>query len=112
MTEIFNGKYTRNELMKRVGSVNQLGGIKRYELSEGMEKGVEVIEFRTGSGLTFRALPGRGMDISLAEFKGAPLAWLSHTGEKAPEHFAPDGLGWLRSFFGGLLTTCGLTYMG
>lgn len=112
MPEIFNRRYEKSELLKKVGSIRQLGGVKKYELAEGREKGVEVVEFRTGSGLMFRALPGRGMDISLADFRGAPLAWLSPTGETAPEHFEPEGLGWLRSFFGGLLTTCGLTCIG
>lgn len=112
MPELYNTSFTKRELLKRAGTVNQFGGIKRYELSEGREKGVEAVEVRTGSGFMFRVLPGRGMDISHAEFNGAPLAWLSPTGEAAPEHFEPEGLGWLRSFFGGLVTTCGLTYMG
>ncbi|MCX7707596.1 MAG: aldose 1-epimerase family protein, partial [Anaerolineae bacterium] len=33
-------------------------------------------------------------------------------GEVHPAYYEPEGLGWLHTFFGGLLTTCGLTYLG
>ncbi len=112
MPELYGRTFTRQQISKYTGSISQVGGIKRYELADGRSKGVEVLEFRTGGGLMFRVLPGRGMDISLAEFMGAPLAWISPCGEAAPEHFDPEGDGWLRSFFGGLLTTCGLRQIG
>ncbi len=112
MPKLYNRFFTKKDLLEHVGSVSQVGGVKSCELSEGRSKGVEALEFRTGSGFAFRVLPGRGMDISMAEYKGAPLAWLSAAGEAAPEYFEPEGMGWLRSFFGGLLTTCGLRTIG
>ena len=112
MPELYGRSFTKTELLKRAGAISQFGGIKRYELTEGRSKGVEAAEVRTGTGFMFRVLPGRGMDISHAEFRGAPLAWLSQTGESAPEYFEPEGTGWLRSFFGGLVTTCGLGNIG
>jgi hypothetical protein len=112
MTKLFGEKFTKEELLRLVGEVSQVGGVRRYELSEGKEKGVEVIEFRTGSGFRFTVLPSRGMDISFAEYQGMALSWRSHTGEVAPQFFEPEGLGWLRGFYGGLLVTCGLTHMG
>lgn len=65
-----------------------------------------------GSGLSFNVLTGRGMGISSADYKGNSLCWLSSTGEVAPEYYEPETTGWLRSFYGGLLATCGLTYVG
>lgn len=112
MVRLFGEEFTRERLMKRVGNISQVGGVKFYELRDGSEKGVEVIEFRTGSGFNFRVLPGRCMDISLAEYKGIPLSWCSPTGEVAPEHYDAEGFGWLRGFYGGLLVTCGLTQIG
>ncbi len=112
MPELYGKSLAKTGLLKRAGSINQFAGVKRYELSEGRSKGVEAAEVRTGTGFMFRVLPGRGMDISQAEFRGAPLAWLSQAGEAAPEYFEPEGLGWLRTFFGGLLTTCGLGNIG
>jgi hypothetical protein len=52
------------------------------------------------------------MDISLASFKGKNLVYLTCNGETSPAYFEPEGIGWLRTFAAGLLTTCGLTYLG
>jgi len=112
MPRLFGCEFSRRELMRRIGDISQVGGVKRYELIDGNEKGVEAVDFRTGTGFSFTVLPGRGMDISYAEYRGLPLCWRSATGDVASSFFEPEGLGWLRSFFGGLLTTCGLTYLG
>jgi galactose mutarotase-like enzyme len=52
------------------------------------------------------------MDISLASFRGINLVYHTCNGETHPSFFEPENLGWLRTFAGGLLTTCGLTYLG
>jgi len=109
---LYGRKMGKNELLERVGSPQQVAGIRHYRLVEGKAAGVQGLEFYTGSGLIFHVLPGRGMDISLASYKGIPLSWISPTGEVGAEFFEPAGTGWLRGFFGGLVTTCGLTYLG
>jgi hypothetical protein len=40
------------------------------------------------------------------------LTWLSSRGIVPPQLFPDKGLNWLRTFAGGLLTTCGLTHAG
>lgn len=112
MARLFGMEMSREEMLRRVGEVSQLGGVRLVELTEGPERGVRAIDFRTGGGLNFTVLPERGMDISWAEYKGVPLCWHSATGQVGPWFYEPEGLGWLRSFYGGLLVTCGLTYMG
>ena len=67
---------------------------------------------RTGTGLSFSVLVDRGMSISDADYRGAPIGWKSQTGDVGPSYYDPDGPEWLRGFFGGLLTTCGLTWAG
>jgi len=57
-------------------------------------------------------VPDRALDISAAEHSGRSLCWRSVTGETDPRFYQPEGLEWLYSFFGGLLTTCGLTQVG
>lgn len=109
---LFGREWTRDEIERYVGDMSQIGGVTRSVLVEGPEAGVEVISFRTGTGLCFEVLPTRGMDIGSASFCGVPLAWRSGTGYVAPALYEAPGLGWLRSFAGGLLVTCGLTYMG
>ena len=44
--------------------------------------------------------------------RGASLSWESSTGPAHPAYFEREGLGWLRTFHGGLLATCGMTYAG
>jgi hypothetical protein len=57
-------------------------------------------------------LPDRCLDIGAANFAGRSLAWQSSVGPVSPERYDPQGLGWLKSFGGGLLTTCGLRHFG
>ena len=112
MARLFGRTYTKSELIARVGDVSQVGGVRHIELSDGVERGVRAIEFRTGSGLDFTVLVDRGFDISTATFNGRPLMWRSSTQDVSPTYFEEPGYGWLRSFYGGLLVTCGLTYAG
>jgi len=110
--KIHGRNYARNELLERVGNVAQLGGTRHYTLSEGRARGVRAVDFDTGAGLRFTALPDRALDISLASYKGTNLVHLTASGEVHPSYYEPQGTGWLRTFFAGLLTTCGLTYLG
>lgn len=112
MAELFGRSWTRAQLLARVGDLSQVAGIRLIELSDGVERGVRAAEVRTGGGLEFTVLLDRGMDIGPASFKGIPLAWISPAGFAHPAYFEPEGLGWLRTFGGGLMTGCGLTYLG
>lgn len=73
---------------------------------------MRAIDINSGTGLQYTILPDRGMDISLASFKGHNLVYLPCNGETHPAFFEPQGFGWLNTFTGGLLTTCGLTWLG
>jgi hypothetical protein len=99
-------------VLERVGNLRQLGGTRRCVLDDGRAKGVAAIDVDTGAGLRFTVLPDRGLDIAAASFRGTNLVYLTPNGEAHPAYYEPHGLGWLRTFFGGLLTTCGLTYLG
>ena len=112
MINLHGSSYKKRELLKHMGDVSQIAGTKRYQLMDGNERGVHGVDFRTGSGLNFTVLPDRGLDVSHAEYKGIPLCWRSSTGDVSPGFYEPAGFGWLRGFFGGLLTTCGMTHVG
>jgi hypothetical protein len=112
MASLFGKDYSRRELLRRIGNVDQVCGVRRVILDDGPAKGVTALEFRTGSGLEFTVLADRGMDISAASYCGRSLCWRSPTGDKSPAFYDPEGLEWLRTFFGGLVATCGLTYAG
>jgi hypothetical protein len=109
---LYGKSWDRASLLRRIGSIRQIGGAQPVVLDDGPERGVRAIEVRTGTGFCFTVLPDRGMDVWRAEFRGASLCWHSPTGPIAPAYFEPAGLGWLRGFAGGMLVTCGLTYLG
>ena len=109
---IGNRNYRRSEVLRRVGNVTQIAATRHVVLSDGRAKGIAAVDFDSGSGFRFTVLPDRGMDISAASYRGTNLVYLTPNGEVHPSFYEPEGLGWLRTFFGGLLTTCGLTYMG
>ena len=112
MARIFGKDYGKRDLMKFVGDISQVAVMKKYELSEGKGRGIRAVDVWTGTGLYFTVSLDRAMDISWASYCGKSLCWRSSTGDVHPHFFESEGLGWLRSFFGGLLTTCGLTYAG
>lgn len=105
-------QFTRPELLQRVGNLAQLGGTRHVILNEGAAKGMAAIDVDTGAGLRFTVLPDRGMDISLCSYKGTNLVFMAPNGEVHPAFYDAAGLGWLHTFFAGLLTTCGLTTLG
>jgi hypothetical protein len=112
MPTLLGRSFTRAELERHVGDTSQLFGVDLLEHGDGVERGVRLLRFRTGSGLAFDVLVDRAMDLAGLDWRGVPLGWRSPTGFRSPwlhEHDAEDGLGWLRSF-SGLLNTCGLDH--
>ena len=102
----------KTETLKYIGNLSQLGHCRHCTLTEGWARGMRAVDISTGSGLQYTVLPDRGMDISLASFRNINLVYLTCNGETHPAYFEPEGIGWLRTFGAGLLTTCGLTYLG
>jgi hypothetical protein len=108
--ELYGREVGRRELLRRVGSLSQVAGVRLVTLGDGVERGVRVLEFRTGTGFAFDVVVDRAFDIGRCEHAGRPLSWLSSAGFTGPWYSEPEGLGWLRTFGGGLLTTCGLDH--
>jgi len=52
------------------------------------------------------------MDISHLFYKSIPINWNSASKETSPYYYNSKDSEWLRTFFGGLLTTCGLSNIG
>jgi len=90
----------------------QIGGIETSVLDNGPGRSTRIAWINTGSGLRYKVVIDRGMDIVDAFYNQYSLAWLSHGGITVPRHDANRDIEWLYSFAGGLLTTCGLTHVG
>jgi hypothetical protein len=110
--KLFDRKWSKAELLRHVGHMDQLAGIRLSEIGDGKACGCRMLAVWTGTGLRFQVNADRALDISGCEFKGVPLSWRSPMGDVHPAYYEAQGTGWLRSFPGGLLTTCGLDQFG
>jgi hypothetical protein len=109
---LYGRTLTAGDLLRRVGRLEQVAGIEPFVFDDGHERGVRALRVRTGTGFSFTVIPDRGLDIGAAEYNGMALAWSSPTGVVGPWYRELGGEGWLRSFHGGLLVTCGLSNVG
>ena len=111
MPSLFGRSFLREDLRKLVGGPAQVAGIRLVELADGRVRGMRAADVYTGSGFRFQVLLDRGLDVGAAEHAGRPLAFL-HPALGAPALHERPGIGWLRTFGGGLVTTCGLDHFG
>lgn len=98
--------------LDKVGNPTQMGGIETSVLDNGTGRGSRIAWINTGTGLRYKVLIDRAMDIADAFYNQHSLAWLSHVGVTGPQPFSDKGIDWLRTFGGGLLVTCGLSHVG
>lgn len=113
MVELYGRSKSRRDVSAHAGMLSQFAGVRLVELADGVERGVRMLEFRTGTGLRFTVLVDRALDIAECEHKGRAIGWHSPTGFRHPglhEYEGEGGLSWLRSF-SGLLVTCGLDHI-
>jgi hypothetical protein len=96
----------------KVSNHAQVGGIETSVIDNGAGRGTRIAWVNTGTGLRFKVVIDRAMDIAEAFYNEHSLAWLSHGGITYPQPFSDKGIDWLRTFGGGLLTTCGLSHVG
>ena len=106
------GKNSKYPWQGKICNRSQIGGIETSILDNGPGRLVTIAWVNTGSGLRYKLVVDRALDIADAFFNQHSLAWLSHCGVTAPRPDANRGLEWLYTFGGGLLTTCGLTHIG
>ena len=112
MAKYLGRNWKKEELLAFIGDPAQVAGATPFVLADGKAEGVKGIRVDTGGGLSFTVLPGRGLDIAEASYRGRALSFLSGTGITSPAYYEEPGDGWLRGFFAGFLTTCGITNAG
>ena len=96
----------------KISNTVQLGGIETSVLDNGAGRGTRIAWINTGAGLRYKVVIDRAMDIAEASHNQYNLSWISPPGITRPEPFSLHGTDWLRTFGGGLLTTCGLSHVG
>jgi len=103
---------TQRSWIDKISNPLQLGGIETSVLDNGIGKGTRIAWINTGSGLRYKIVLDRAMDIADAFFNQHSLAWISQTGVTPPGTFSNKGTDWLKTFGGGLMVTCGLDHTG
>lgn len=110
--EVFGNSLRRMDILKRIGDCSQFGKAKFYKFVDGVSKDLRAIDINTISGMNLTVLADRGLDISHLSYKGIPISYKSKIGETSPLYFESKNDEWLRTYYGGLFITCGLTYFG
>ena len=103
---------TYREMLEYVGDQDQLISLKEARLIGGFQDGVRVMEVANGGNLSATILPDRCMNLYQVRYKGKNLNYISPSGIHAPAYYDARGNMWLRSFYVGMLTTCGLQNLG
>ena len=112
MPTLWGRNYTRADLMRRIGDISQIGGVRSYRLDGGSGDGLPVVQVDTGAGLRFNVVPGRALDITGAWYNDVPLGYRTPTGEVDGSRYEPEDQGWIRTAVLGLLVTGGLDNVG
>ncbi len=95
-----------------IGHPSQLCGVEEVILSKGKGKGMTLLNIRNGKGIEMTLSPDRCMDISRLSLKGDNIGYFAPCGYVAPTFYDKEGIGFLKSFTAGFLTTCGLSSVG
>lgn len=99
-------------LFEYVGDHDQLISLREAKLCGGFAEGVRLMEVCNGGNLSASILPDRCMDLYQVRYKGKNLNYIAPCGVQGPQYYEDRGAQWLRGFFVGFLTTCGLRHVG
>ncbi|WP_204115764.1 aldose 1-epimerase family protein [Shimia biformata] len=111
--KLYGETLSRREVASRAGDMSQFAGVRLMTLGDGLERGIRMLEFRSGTGLRFTVLVDRCMDVADCDYRGMAVGWNSPSGFRHPalhEYEGEGGLGFLRSF-SGLMITCGMDHI-
>ena len=95
-----------------VANPAQVGGIELFSMINGPGTPNRVAWVNTGSGLNYKVVIDRGLDIADAFYNGMSLSWLSLSGINRPEMSRNHGGDWLWGFYGGMVVSCGPSSVG
>lgn len=97
----------RNELMRYVGSAQQLMSVRPVVYQEGRAEGLGAYEVKNDR-LSFSVMKDKCLDIAEVSWKGCHISFLSKPGLAGRNHYDTHGAEAQRSIMGGMLFTCGL----
>jgi len=95
-----------------IGHPAQICGVDQVRLQGGKGDGMRLFEVHNATGLRLTVSADRCADIARLSFKGDNFSYMSPCGFVSPAFYDKEGTGFLKSFTGGFLTTCGLAAVG
>lgn len=100
------------EVNPYIGHESQLYGVEEHRLVGGKGDGMRLYEVTNGLGLELAIAPDRCLDIPRLRYRGRNMSYFSPCGYVGPAFYQATESNWLKSFFAGFLTTCGLESVG
>lgn len=100
------------ELLKKLGNIDQLAGIRETKLLRGRGEDIQLAEFYNAAGLRFSVVPDRCMDLWDLSYKGINLSFQSKNGLTSPQAYSAANGEFAEQWPGGMLVTCGLDNVG
>ena len=73
------------ELLKKLGNIDQLAGIRETKLLRGRGEDIQLAEFYNATGLRFSVVPDRCMDLWDLSYKGINFSFQSKNGLTSPQ---------------------------
>ncbi len=100
------------QLLKQLGNIDQIAGIRESQILRGRGEQIHIAEFYNASGLRFTVVPDRCMDLYDFSYKGINLSFQSKNGLTSPQAFSAANGEFAEQWPGGMLVTCGLDNVG
>jgi len=100
------------ELLKHLGNIDQIAGIRESQLLRGRGEQIHIAEFYNAAGLRFTVVPDRCMDLFDFSYKGVNMSFQSKNGLTSPQAYTPANGEFAEQWPGGMLVTCGLGNVG
>jgi len=95
------------ELLKKVGSMQQVAHVRPIEFTEGRAKGISGYDVKNGD-LRFQVFSDKCLDLGDFSYKGINLSFIAKQGLIGRMDYDTHGIEGIRSLMGGMLFTCGL----
>lgn len=99
-------------LLKKLGNIDQIAGIRESVLLRGRGEQMHIAEFYNAAGLRFTVVPDRCMDVFDMSYKGVNISFQSKNGLTSPQAFSAADGEFAEQWPGGMLVTCGLGNVG
>jgi len=96
----------------QVAHPDQLAGTRLARVEGGGGDGARILSLWTPHGLEADLQVDRALDLLSVRYGGVRFGWAGPPGISPRGLYEPEGFGWQRTFYGGLLTTCGLEHVG